>query len=116
MGSLLDRKCNELWNYFPSPTTNTAGVVTVPVADLNTKTGGHKKKQGIPCNPRTASSHSPTTGTPTNLTYPTCTYCDKVHPEGCGLKTHPDANQNPFIPWNASVDGRVTSLKDRGLL
>ena len=38
-GSLLDRKRNELRNYFPSPPT-TAGGVTVPVTDLNTKTGG----------------------------------------------------------------------------
>ena len=93
-GSLLDRKRND--NYFPSPTTS-AGGVTVPDTDLNIKTGdSHKntQKQGIQRNPKTASSHSPTTGTPTNLTYLTCTYCGKVHPEGCGLKTHPDANQN----------------------
>ena len=35
-GSLLDRKRNELRNYFPSPTTMGG---TVPVTDLNTKTG-----------------------------------------------------------------------------
>ena len=36
-GSLLDRKHNELRNYFPSSTTT--GGVTVPVTDLNTKMG-----------------------------------------------------------------------------
>ena len=63
-GSLLDRKRNELLrNYFPSPTTS-AGELTVPVTDLNAKTGGSHKntpKQGIQRNPKTASSHIPTT-------------------------------------------------------
>jgi len=72
-GFLLDRKRND--NYFPSPTTS-AGGVTVPVTDLNIKTGdSHKntQKQGIQRNPKKASSHCPTTGILTNQTYPTCT-------------------------------------------
>jgi len=95
-GSLLDRKRNELRNYFPSPTT--AGGVSVPAIDLYTKTGAsvykNTPKQGQR-HPKTASTRSPTTGTPT---YPTCTYCGKVHQKGCGLKTHPDANHNTSIP------------------
>jgi len=41
--SLLDRKRNELRNYFPSSTTNSAGVVIVAVTDLNSKTGGSQE-------------------------------------------------------------------------
>ena len=84
--SFLDRKRNELRNYFPSPTT--IGGVTLPVTDLNNKTGAgvykNTPKQGQRP-PKTASTRSPTTGTPINPAYPTCTYCGKVHQPGCGL-------------------------------
>ena len=68
-GFLLDRKRNELRNYFPSPTTT-----TVPVTALNTTTGASVYKQSSKQGqrpPKTPSTRSPTTGTPTIPTYPT---------------------------------------------
>ena len=62
-GSLLDRKRNEPHNYFPSPTTSP----------------GHRpkytykywgKSQEFQRNPITASSHSPTTGSPNQYDVP----------------------------------------------
>ena len=81
-GSLLDRKHNELRNYFPSSTTT--GGVTVPVTDLNTKMGAsvyeNITKQGQR-HPKTASTRSPTTGTIITPASTPCTYCRKVHGE-----------------------------------
>ena len=112
-GSLLDRKRNELRNYFPSPAT-----ATVPVTALNTTTGASVYKQSSKQGqrpPKTPSTRSPTTGTPTIPTYPTCTYCGKTHQPGCGLTAHPDANHNTSIPWSESVNGKaITRLKGPG--
>lgn len=36
-----------------------------------------------------------------------CTYCGKDHNGNCDLKTHPDANLNPKIPWRDSKIGRA---------
>jgi hypothetical protein len=113
-GSLLDRKRNDLRNYFPSP----SGGATIPVTALNTTPGPsvykNTTKQGQRP-PKTASTRSPTTGTPANPAYPTCTYCGKVHQPGCGLTSHPDANHNTTIPWSESVNGKaITRLKGPG--
>ena len=43
-----------------------------------------------------------------------CTYCGKGHPRSCGLKSHPDANQNTAILWCESVVGKaITRLKSQ---
>ena len=53
-------------------------------------------------------------GPPTNPVDP-CTYCGKVHPVGCVLKSHPDANQNTAIPWKDSPTGKaIIRLKGAG--
>ena len=113
-GSLLDRKRNELRNYFPFPSSG----ATIPTTALNTTTGPSVYKQSTKQGqrtPKTASTRSPTTGTPANPAYPTCTYCGKVHQPGCGLTSHPDANNNTTIPWSESVNGKaITRLKGPG--
>ena len=49
-------------------------------------------------------------GPPTNTVDP-WTYCGKVHPVGCVLKSHPDANQNTVIPWKDSPTKAIIRLK-----
>ena len=39
-----------------------------------------------------------------------------MHPPGCVLRAHPDANTNEKIPWKESVTGRNTiRLKGHGV-
>jgi len=45
-------------------------------------------------------------GPPTN-TVDHWTYCGKVYPVGCVLKSHPDANKNTAIPWKDSPTGKA---------
>ena len=110
-GSILGRKRNELQNYCPSPNSAYAGAV--PFQPIR-KPGVNKafNKSG---NTR-YSNRAPPIILPRDKSGNTaCTCYGKRHPGSCGLKSHPNENQNTAIPWCESVAGRtITWLKGPG--
>ena len=70
---------------------------------------------GLQTTRSTQRSHAPrdykTTYSTTHVSSPPpgtepCMYCGKMHPPGCALRSHPDANTSEKILWKESVMGK----------
>ena len=99
-GSHLDKKRVELRQYFPPSQTST-NPSTSTYGSTGTKVSATGKSSQRPQAPRDSKTNTYST-TPVTSPPPgtePCTYCGKMHPPGCALRAHPDANTNEKIPW-----------------
>jgi len=49
-----------------------------------------------------------------NVPIKNCTYCGKRNVSQCGLRTHPDANDDTTIEWSDSKIGKAIIAADGG--
>ena len=115
-GSHLDKKRVELRQYFPpSQTTNNSSTATTgPTGTKVSATGKSSQRPPASRDAKTITYSTTPASSPPLGTEP-CTYCGKMHPPGCALRAHPDANTNEKIPWKESVTGKnIIQLKGYG--
>jgi hypothetical protein len=104
---IVDKKIVELRQYFPPsqtpghPSTSTYG----QTGTKSTAMTKSSQRQQAPRDAKTTTYSTTHVSSPPPGTEP-CTYCGKMHPPGCALRAHPDANTNEKIPWKESVTGK----------